>query len=734
MRFAIAYLTFTGNLATFAGGAICKPTQGNLLITDSSFDTLSPYLQNKNYVGGEIIYSSGELTMRRIRIRSIDDFSKDNSLIIHMSKREAIKISDVNVTCSTGKEITATIPEKFVRGRNEIVAFSVKCYACSLQKYSVLKGKLGPKLDHQLGITCYDCPSGGNCTNGQIKATDNFWGFSKKSNDLEIHFTVCPYGYCCIEKQCKRYDSCGNGRHGTLCGHCKPNLVENIFTPACLKSEDCYHPWFWCIMGIAGVLYVLFFVYQKETANLVVAALVPRYVLKSIKHVRFDGIRNAYHKIFKQNSLMDPDTDDISSESTEYEIMHNELQKRREESESFFLGILKIVFFFYQTSVLFKVYSVGKSHKFTHFLEEVIATLFSMRPEGLFSQKISWCPFSSLKPVQKLLFKASFIFYMFTVILVLVLICKIFRLVKPNYDTKGFYSRLNCGILQILLISYSPITVSCFTLLFCVELGSLGKVLYIDGTIKCFSWWQYVIIAIVCIWIASYPVTIVASSWLIQRNQLTKGNYLLSILLPLPTILYWIFITICHRKDSTDRADNTPLDPNTRKMLNVFEGPFRNYHGANKNNNYKLPWEAVLIGRRLILIITKTFINDVLFRLRLMLVFVILFAFHHIYVQPYSTNVLNNIETASLLMLIVICILNGVPGYMYMNPLCLSSDIRRLLITLRKVETVLLLIVPFIVVTCICALVIIRILQFLYWMLKTCTRICILLCFKRIRS
>ena len=717
----------------YAGGAICKPTQGNLSITDSSFDTLSPYSQKKNYFGGEIIYSSGELTMKRSRIRSIDDFSQYNSLIIHMSRRETIKINDIKVTCSTGKEITATIPEKLAVVGNAIVAFNVKCSACPPQKYSVLKGKLGPKLDNQSHIQCYDCPSGGDCTNGHIKAADNFWGFRKKSNHLEIRFAACPYGYCCIERQCKRYDSCGNGRHGTLCGLCKPSLVENIFTPACLKSEDCDHPWFWCIMGIAGVLYVFFFVYQKETANLVVATLVPRHVLKSIKHVIFNGIRNTYHKIFKQNSLMDLDTDDISSESIEYEIMQIELQELPEESESFFPGILKIVFFFYQTSILFKVYSVGKSHKFTHFLEEVIATLFNMRPEGLFSQKISWCPLPSLKPVQKLLFKASFVFYMLTVILVLVFICKIFRLVKPNYDTKAFYSRLNCGILRILLISYSTITVSCFTLLFCVELGSLGKVLYIDGTIQCFRWWQYTVIAIVCIWIALYPVTIYASSWLIQRNQLTKGNYLLSILLPLPTILYWIFIRICHRKDNTDRVDNTPLDPNTREMLNVFEGPFRNYHGENKNDNHKLPWEAVLIGRRLVLIITKTFINDVLLRLCLMLMSVILFAFHHIYVQPYSTKVLNNIETASLLMLIVICIINTVPGYVYMNPLCVSSYVRHLLIKLRKVETILLLIVPFIVGTCICALVIIRILQFLYWMLKICTRI-ILFCFKRKQS
>ena len=644
------------------------------------------------------------------------------SFINHMSKQGTIKVNDINVTCSTGKRITATNPTQLKQFGDEIIAFLVKCYACSRHQYSLLKGNLGPKLDRQSKIHCYGCPPGGNCTNGQIKAADNFWGFRKKSNYNEIGFEVCPYGYCCIERQCETYNSCGNGRHDILCGHCKPKLVENIFTPACLKSENCYHPWFWCVMGIAGVLYALFFVYQKETTNIVVATLAPRRVLKSIKHLLFDGILNIFHKIFKPNSVIDPARNDVSSESIEYETMQIEHQDPKQENESFFPGLLKIIFFFYQTTLLFKVYSKTKSDKFTNFLEEVVITLVNLRAEGLFFRKISWCPFYGLTPVHKLVFNISLAFYMLTVIIVLAFIFKIFMLFKPNYDTKAFYSRLNCGILQVLLISYSTITISCFTLVFCVELGSLGKVLYIDGTIKCFSWWQYIVIAIICIWIALYPVSIYVSSSLLHNNQLTKEKYFPSILLPLPTVLYWIFIKIRLRKDNADRVDGAPLDQNTREMLNVMEGPFRKYRGTNKSNNYKLPWEAVLIARRLILIIIRTLINNVLSRLYLMQVFMILFAFHHIYVQPYSTKALNNIETVSLLILTVISIINTVPAYIYMNPLFVSSFVRQLLIAFRKVETALLLIFPFIVGSCVCTLVVIRILQCLFWICEICAR------------
>ena len=128
----VSYVTFTGNWAKFGGGAIWKSVQGKLSITDSLFDTPSPCLHRKNYSGGEVIYSDGELTMSRTRIRSIDDFSEEKSLILQMSRTGNITINAVNVTCSTGKDITVTapIPAKLAVVADAIVTFHVKCSSC----------------------------------------------------------------------------------------------------------------------------------------------------------------------------------------------------------------------------------------------------------------------------------------------------------------------------------------------------------------------------------------------------------------------------------------------------------------------------------------------------------------------------------------------------------------------------------------------------------------------------
>ena len=91
MYLTVSCVTFAGNVAMYACDAICKQRQDNLSITDSSFDTHSSYLKPKKYFGGEIIHTIRELTMRRIRIRSIDAFSEENFLTVQISSEKVLK-------------------------------------------------------------------------------------------------------------------------------------------------------------------------------------------------------------------------------------------------------------------------------------------------------------------------------------------------------------------------------------------------------------------------------------------------------------------------------------------------------------------------------------------------------------------------------------------------------------------------------------------------------------------
>ena len=744
----VSYSSFKHNMAQKAGGAISH-LKGNLSIKKSSFQTLS-YPHGKYYFGGEIIHSSDHLILKDVSMQDMDKQNTHNSLLVHLGEFKDTKISRIRVTCSRGKNILTSSPkESFPAFRDSMIFVTVDCNSCPPHSYSISAGMMGPKMANQTHVRCYNCPFGGNCTNGQIKAADDFWGYSAKMSSNEIRFSTCPFGYCCFGSQCKHYNSCGTGRESTLCGRCRKGLTENIITPNCIKPEECRHIWLSYVLFFGGIAYVLLLFYLKEVASVFITFLIPKQMFLSIRYAvmkksLFCHVDEDYRNVTSRNLKVPLLSDDTHCELAGYGEMDvrpidtNEFPEPgypNKADGSLFPGLLKVIIFFYQASVLFKVYSKGTSHVLTQIIQEVIATLFNVRIDGLFFQDISWCPFHNLNPVPKLLFKTSFILYLFFILLAIFLIFKTSELLKgyDEHTSEAFSSRLFSCALRILLISYATITVTCFNLLSCVDLGPFGKVLFIDGSIHCYNWWQLIVIAVVCIWIASYPIAIYVTSWLLHRNRISTRWFLVSLLLPFAVIIYWIYVPITCRKDNTAAVQlqaKKLLNKNTNEILDVLEGPFRKYHGTGIDNSFRLPWESILIGRRFMLIFVKAFVTNVVIRLYLMQIFSILFLVHHIYVKPFSSNLLNSLETVSLITLIIICGLNMLPAYVYTNPLTISSFTQRFIEIFRNAETVLMLAFPFVIGCCVVIRGLIRILECIIWIFKNCVKL-IRLCCKR---
>ena len=736
----ICHSSFKGNIAQWAGGAISSMGGGNLSIKKSWFQTIL-YSRGQHFFGGEVIYSSGYLFWEDVSIQDMNKYNTPTSLIVHFGI--GFKIKETYVTCSQGKNIIAILPEDpSFPVENVVMFFTVSCSSCPPHSYSLLAGKIGPQITDQTHIRCYDCPVGGNCTNGQIKAAYNFWGYLVKSDSEEVRFSPCPFGYCCVGTECEHCNSCATGREGTLCGHCNVGLTENILTTNCMKPEHCRHLWILSVVFLGGIVYILLFFYLKEAAKLCTNLLIPKQVLVLIKHIftntnvlcNVKETYRAWKNRYLEGVLI---TNDICCESSGHEEVHVELLDTKgfldtsypnKSDSDLFPGLLKVIIFFYQASVLFKVDSKGNSYGFLHILQELTVTLFNLRTDGLFFQNFSWCPFDNIHPVLKLLFKTSFILCLFIALFFIFLMLKILRLCKndSNYNSQAKYSRLYCCVLRLTLISYATITVTCFSLLSCVNLGSIGKVLYIDGSIECYQWWQFIVIAIICIWIVPYPIAVYGTSWLLHRKKLSAGWFLLSTLLPFTTIIHWMYICITSRKKTGVRSEletENILNEHTNEMLDVLEGPFRKYHGSHINNNYRLPWESILIGRRLVLIIIRAFTTNLINRLYLMQFFSILFLVHHVYVRPFSSKFLNSVETLTLIILTVICALNILPAYIYMNPLTLSSFMQELVEIFRHIETILMLLFPFIIGCGVIILGVLRIFQFIIWIFSICVRL-----------
>ena len=73
--------------------------------------------------------------------------------------------------------------------------------------------------------------------------------------------------------------------------------------------------------------------------------------------------------------------------------------------------------------------------------------------------------------------------------------------------------------------------------------------------------------------------------------------------------------------------DENRMSESVEEMQDLLEGPFRHHHGTVNNRKYRLSWESIFIGRRLILIFIKTFVTDALIGLYFMLFFMVSFVF-----------------------------------------------------------------------------------------------------------
>ena len=737
---------FEKNKAHFRGGAIMSKSF-TLLIDKSKFFS-SSYAHGETYAGGEFLYSmSSFVVLINVSFKDEDNFNARSELILHLGRNLNSLIADgLSVDCLPGKNLKVSDKSIHNLRYSEFDYLAVSSSFCFGNSYSLYSGHLymGNKSVEKTSKRCINCPLGGVCEKGVIRAVDNSWGYIFKR---QVYFIPCPFGYCCVGQECRRYNSCHKRRRGTLCSQCKEGLTENLITTDCLPHADCKHNWLSLLVIIVAIIYMLIFMYMNQVMTIIKVLLIPSFISQRQKVINrncfglcdriFQDMKLKLKIRFARGSYLNYLTNDINVEETELigemtddtelinsEEMHLEIQKDFNEgndtTESIFPGFLKILIFFYQTNGLFKIYSGSKSHGFVHIIQEALSAIFNLRADGLFTQDLSWCPIDGLRPVTKAFLKSSFIMLLLALVTATFMLPKVGKKVKligeESYSINK--SRLLCCCLRFVLISYAGITAACFSVLLCVQLGDIGKVLFIDGSITCYKEWQIAVIFVVCFWICPFPVAIYAASRLLHAGMVSTRTYVFCLAFPIPTVMYWLYSHAfgCKNVDA-EVEDSISQDETAKEVLGILEGPFRNLSGKKR----RLSWETMLIGRRLVLIFIKTFLINTFIRLCLMLVCIILFSLHHIYVKPFSSSILNNLETLSLFMLTCICILNIVPAFNYAYPS--SSYVQGLVQKQQQIESVLNLVFPSLVGSCVIILLLIRIFQLVFWLKRSLIRI-----------
>ena len=611
----ISHCAFDRNQASFRGGAIMVTTSG-LYIRNSSFQS-SACAHSDGYSGGEFLYSKSSILLEHVSFLDVDDYNLQNSLIVHQNleimfrKYGSTVISTsfslgagVHIECLTGKKLKVSSHSQ--TSANRFIFISVSCSFCSENFYSLDTSQLDVYSQNEsfktTEVKCNLCPLGGVCEKGRIRAATNFWGYAFGK---EVRFASCPFGYCCSRKECVDYFSCHTGRIGTLCGQCEEGLTENMVTPDCLVYKKCHHPWYSLVVIICGILYVTGFMYLNEITNKLKALLIPNFIFR-IHRKMLELVTSKCRNKFRQSCQMQYLTDDIFVQGSENEeraeqmrgnipgnielVSEEEIQSiivsSKDKEDNIFPALLKIIIFFYQTNVLLKIDTGSRSHGFVDALQEVVSTFFNLRIDGMFTQGFSWCPFSNLQPVSKLLLKSSFIVYLLFLISLAFILCKTGKLLKIT-GIDFISSRLLSCTLRVILIGYTGITATCFSLLSCVQLGHLGKVLFIDGSIPCYRWWQVIVIGVVCCWVLPFPITIYASSQLLHSNMVSGKQFFLCLFFPLPAVFYWLIH--CHKIPRKECEHTEVLDQGIQEAIEIIEGPFQKFNNHEVNRSSQLP-------------------------------------------------------------------------------------------------------------------------------------------------
>ena len=260
----------------------------------------------------------------------------------------------------------------------------------------------------------------------------------------------------------------------------------------------------------------------------------------------------------------------------------------------------------------------------------VLSTYFARPIMGLFNFQQSFgddgkvFPLIGLTAVTKQLLKATEVFATLFFVLVFYAIHVVYNYSKgdqiPNI---GPYLG---AVMEAMLLGYSTLTSVSFKLLSCVSLGVHGNVLFIDGNISCYQWWQYLL-----------------------SGTVTIRELVLGCIFPLPVLLYWLFSFLCYSAVQYNEHDEALA------VKRALYGPFGEPEDGKKGTVY---WESILTAWRLVLIVLHTFVIDMHARFLIISFICMIILCIHLIVQPFRSSSANIFEPCSLLSLVVIATIN----------------------------------------------------------------------------
>ncbi len=741
--------SFRNNTARLLGGAIFVDRSGYLVIEDTDFSN-SPTHQHSSQ--GDMLYSNGRVSFNggSLLVKSANNHI---SLLQHSGEHWSMTVHDITILCPIGHRLRVVNTSAYgvtpfvgLRRSYMLDQLSYFCESCPRHKYSTDRGYLRYKLEQGVyeyftlmingeapnsnfdgiydyhDIDCSECPYGAICDN-TIRSLPNFWGYKYRAG---IKFQQCPKGYCCSNTYCPSYNCCAKNRDGKLCSSCGANYSEALFSSLCVPSETCGPLWLWPFAMGMGLLYLLFLLYQKDARDFIFA----RPTNNICPRIRFLN-ELPRRKSLPENILLNGKTDDeVGDGQAEGLMTHTDAiispidgevamkdPKKTNDTTTPLTSpgsdaappdmgatCLIILMYYFQDALLFTVTGISgeREGKKRSQLKALLLGFFKFRLEvAHFVDNV--CLLQDMRSWEKLLTKTLLVPYVISLFIFLYIVYKcvvVFRgkLHNPGEHKKEdtFLVRLSTGFMLCLLFTYQRLATSSFTLLNCVPVGD-ESVLFIDGSVQCYQYWQLGVIAYAVCCIVPFCFVLTLGPGLLKDGYISLPSFFIACILPFPFVIYWVTLRLVKRgKPVPEHPESFAAE--AQAVYKVLQGPFKD-----NRNKYLGPecWAGVLIGRRLVLVLLFTFVNNSLIRVLSMLFVSFLVLLHHVHVQPYKDPRGNFAGSASVSAMMIVGGINLVRAGFEAAEYMPQGPNKTLMKVMLETENVLMLWFPLVIMCCV---------------------------------
>ncbi|KAK2179315.1 hypothetical protein NP493_499g02012 [Ridgeia piscesae] len=510
-------------------------------------------------------------------------------------------------------------------------------------------------------------------------AHENFWGYK---HGTSMRFQHCPNGYCVTAAKPKpsSVNTCMPNRAGRLCGRCQPGYSEALFSAVCVPDSQCGPSWLLPLALAFGLFYALFLLFQPDLKQFLFSPPHGDHIL--IARWRHATHMNGKAEMRCEDAGRDDGTTaslwaDVDEEEDRGRVArktptavvaNGEARPIDDADDTVFRttdcgsGFLIILFYYFQDALLLKVKTVAMTTegKRERQVKSVLFGLFKLQFE-LIEFIDGVCAAPGMTSVPKTMTKALIVPYIIVIFATMYAIYRWTRLCRWRRrspaaasearapDQKSVTARLASGFILALMFMFQKMGTTTFTLLNCVPVEN-RRVLFIDGTVTCYQYWQYAVMAYAVACVTPFFIVLLVGPPLLQRGQIGLWQFFAGCLFPLPLSAYWVGKWAFGRRRRLRRW--RPLREDERAVVNLLQGPFRDPPRDG------VCWAGVLIGRRLVLVLLFTFVNDSLVRLLLMLLACFLILLHHVHVQPYKDARANVAATASAAALVALGSIN----------------------------------------------------------------------------